>query len=506
MIQASLIAVSALAMLGADKPGTVDYRLSVAPEDSGPPAVSVEVRLRGDADGETRIVLPHAALSGLAVSGASTSAPDTGLTVLRHRPGARLTLRYRLRSEGPGPNQLAMPGAVVFAVPEGRPDEPVTLRWARVPKGWRALSDLDSGATARAPKITDLATAVVMAGSNLQITERMMPGGTLQVAAFGNAGDAARLAELAAPLVSAQRAFWLDAPGAFLVAAGFKVTAENGQNLMLPADILSRSDPSDLMAQTLTRSWIPQRLGAPAASASGIMDGLAGFYADRIRLRAGLLPHNAAVSTLAMADTRGHAGSRGAILVLKWDEDIRRKSAGKLNLDDVVLRMRDHYQRFSPGQGPDVITGLVSAAWVTAGIDLRPDIARYAAGGAVIPLPETMFDGCLDARVTVSPGFDAGFDAAGSFTAKAVRGVRRGGPAWNGGLRNGMALDSWAFSAGDMTREIVLAVRPTGKRARLRTIRFWPYGDVDVETRKLQMAVGLSETATTACARKIGGL
>jgi len=506
MIRVFLIAVAALAMQGADKPGSVDYRLSAVPQPGGPPAVSVEVRLRGDADGETRIVLPQAAISGLAVSGASFSAPETRHTLLRHRPGARLTLRYRLRGEGPGPNQLAMPGAAVLAVPEGRQDQSVTFRWARVPKGWRTHSDLDSGVTARTPGIADLATTVVMAGADLQITELMMPGGTLHVAAFGNAGDAARLAALAAPLVSAHRAFWTVAPDTFLVAAGFKVTAGNGQNLMLPADILSQADPSDLMAQTLTRSWIPQRLGIPAASATGIMDGLAGFYADRVRLRAGLLPHGAMVSTLVMADTRRDAGSRGMILALKWDEDIRRKSAGKLDLDDVVLRMADHYRQFPSGQGPDVITGLVSAAWVAAKLDLRTDMSRYAQGAAVIPLPETMFDGCLDARVTVSPGFDAGFDAAGSFATKAVRGVRRGGPAWNSGLRNGMALERWVFNAGDMTREIVLAVRATGQRARPRTIRFWPYGDVDVETRKLQMAVGLSETASAACARKIGGL
>ncbi len=506
MIRVSLIAVAAFAMLGADKPSTVDYRLSVASETGGSPAVNVEIRLRGDADGETRILLPQSALSGLAVSGASTPLPDTGHTVLRHRPGAKLTLRYRLRSEGPGPNQLAMPGAAIFALPEGRPGQPVTLRWARVPKGWRALSDLEPGAAARAPKIADLANAVVMVGSNLQTTEHMMPGGTLLVATFGNAGDAARLAELAAPFVSAQRAFWIDAPGAFLVAAGFKVTAGHRQNLMLPADILSRSDPSDLMAQTLTRSWIPQRLGAPVASATGIMEGLAAFYADRIRARAGLLPHGAMVSTLAMADTRRDPGSRGVILALKWDEDIRRKSAGKLDLDDVILRMADHYRQFPSGQGPDAITGLVSAAWVTSRIDLRADIGRYADGPAAVPLPETMFDGCLVARVTVSPGFDPGFDAAGSFAVKTVRGVRRGGPAWNSGLRNGMILDTWTFAAGDMTREVVLAIRPTGKRARPRTIRFWPYGDLDVETRRLQMAVGLSDAATAACAHRIGGL
>ena len=216
--------------------------------------------------------------------------------------------------------------------------------------------------------------------------------------------------------------------------------------------------------------------------------------------------HGSVVSTLARADHSRAAGSRGLILALKWDEEIRRKTGGKADLDDVILRMAEHYQRFPPGQGPDVITGLVSAAWVTAGIDLRPDIARYAEDGAVIPLPETLFDGCLDARVTVSPGFDSGFDPVGSFAAKIVRGVRRGGPAWNSGLRNGMTLESGVFTAGDMSREIELTVRAAGKRAKPRKIRFWPYGDIDVETRRLQMAVGLSEAATAACARKIAGL
>ena len=71
----------------------------------------------------------------------------------------------------------------------------------------------------------------------------------------------------------------------------------------------------------------------------------------------------------------------GALLALKWEGEIRRKRAGKLDLDDVVLRMRDQYQRFTPGQGPDIVTNLVSAAWGVAGIDLRPDIATYDAEG-----------------------------------------------------------------------------------------------------------------------------
>ncbi len=502
MIRVLFIAAAAFLTLGAARPAGVDYLLSV-PQASGPPELAVEMRLRGDADGETRISLPGSGISELEVSGATSSAPDANHRLLRHRPGAKLRVRYSLLV----PGAVAVSGDAVFAIPDGRTDQPVTLRWNRLPKGWQSLSDLDPGIAARAPSVADLAGSVLLAGPDLQVAERPIKGGALRAAVFGDAAGAARLAEISVPVVNAQRAFWNDTSGAFLVATGFKVASGRNSSLMLPSDILTRSDPENEIARALTGSWIPQRLGSPSKSpAAGIMEGLASFYADRIRLRAGLMPLGAMVSTLAMADTRHDAGSRGTILALRWDEDIRRKSGGKRDLDDVMLRMADHYSRFPPGQGPDVVTGLISAAWVIAGLDLRPDIARYAEGGAVIPLPETMFDSCLDARVTVAPGFDAGFDSVGSFAARSVRGVRRGGPAWNSGLRNGMALDSWTFNAGDMTREIVLTVRPTTKRGRPRAIRFWPYGDVDVETRKLQMAVGLSEAASSVCARKIGGL
>ena len=101
MIRVPLVAIVALALMGADRPGSVDYRLSVVPEITGPPTLGVEVRLRGDADGETRIVLPQDPVSGLVVSGASASAPDTGHMLLRHRPGVKLSVRYRLRGDGP---------------------------------------------------------------------------------------------------------------------------------------------------------------------------------------------------------------------------------------------------------------------------------------------------------------------------------------------------------------------------------------------------------------------
>jgi predicted metalloprotease with PDZ domain len=282
-------------------------------------------------------------------------------------------------------------------------------------------------------------------------------------------------------------------------------------------------------------TWIPNRIARrpsdPEANTYFISEGFTEFFTSRLMLRAGLVTPEEAVAHLAYEQAAYEANplrtapvsrivadfwtdrnaqrlpyQRGALLALKWDEAIRRKTGGKADLDDVVLRMRDHNMQFPPDQGPDIVTGLVSAAWVVAQIDLRPDIAKYADAGAYVDLPEQMFDGCLDARVTLTPAYDSGFDHMASLAAKLVKGVRRGGPAWNSGLRDGMRITAIDLKPGDLTREVTLTVLPKMGSAKPSQIRYWPYGDKDVETRKLQLAVALSEAAKAACAGKIGGL
>jgi predicted metalloprotease with PDZ domain len=505
MARVLLTAAAALALLGAAKPASVDYRLTVEPQATGPAVLDVEVRLRGDADGETRLVLPARLASDLAARGARVEAPDATHRILRHRAGAKLTLHYRV--QGTASDSLAAQGEAVFAAPDGRESEAATFRWTKLPAGWRTASDLEHGAQGRPMTVGDIVQSVILAGPNLRVAERPIDGGVVRAAMLGtDPARAQRLADAAAPVVAAERAFWGDESGPFLVAAGpfTGPPSDRGDAVAFAEGPTSDADLRDTIAQGHIRAWIPRRTGRTPPAPEWLTNGLADLYADRILLRAGLLTPDAAVGRLASADLGRDASRRGQILALKWDDEVRRKTGGKADLDDVLIRMRDHYRQFPPGQGPDIVTGLVSAAWVTAGLDLRPDIARYGDGTAAIPLPETLFDGCLDARVTVAPGFDSGFDHTASFAAKRLVGVRARGPAWNSGLRNGMALQSWTLTPGDMSREIQLTVRDGRKRAK--TVRYWPYGDADVEARKLQLAFGLSGDKLAACGRKIAGL
>ena len=567
MVRQLLLAACALALMGAARPPSVDYRFGIIPQASGLPLADVEIRFHGDADGETTLDLPdtYAAdehawrfMSDLKVDGASVTAPDPAHRVLRHKPNAKITVRYRVQSaydhdpttggnpyDGPliRPDWMALLGDYVFATPAGRDGQLATFAWGKLPKGWKAASDLEHGRMGRFMSVADAKESLVLASPRLTLVERPITGGTLRMAGFsGSVFDVNAVADETAKIIGAERAFWNDQTEPFFVGlvplAGKPRSVSIGGSGRGDAFVLYASvgEPARLhgtLAHELTHTWIPARIGRlPSQDEPAyywLSEGFTDFYALRTMVRGGQTTARDAVAqlnaTLAAYDaspvrTAPRAKmladfwkdqkvqklpyQRGMLLALKWDDEIRRKSGGKLDLDDVVLRMRDHYQRFPAGQGPDVVTGLISAAWVVAGLDLRPDIAKYADGGAVISFPETLMDNCLDARVTVSPGFDSGFDHVASLAAKKVMGVRRLGPAWNSGLRNGMAIDALTVKPGDMTQEIQITVRDGKKKPK--AVRYWPYGDNDVEVRKLALAVGLSGDALSACGRKLGGL
>lgn len=566
MIRILALSVAALLLLGARRPPSVDYRLGVDLQGERPPVLTVEMRFEGDADGETMIDLPDRSwdaeaawryVFGFEVQGASVDSPDPAHRRLRHRPGAKLVVRYRVQSaydhdpqaaDGPAlkgpmlrPNGIAALGAQVFAVPEGRDREAATFHWMRLPKGWTAVSDLDHGEAGRWVGPAEVRESIALAGPDLATMETQITGGTLRVAALGGPAPDT-IIKAAAPVIDAERAYWGEAEGPFFVAAvgltGSGAVA-GGRGLGDALALLATADAGDRVREAVTLGnlggWIPDRLGlttgTPAATA-WFSQGVADFLAARILARAGLETTAETVERLGgalylydhspvrtadaarvaagyatSADLRGLARQRGVLLALKWDDDIRRKTGGKADLDDVLLRMRDHYRQFAPGQGPDLVTGLVSAVWVTAGIDLRGDLVRYVDRGEPIELPAEMYDGCLQARVTTSPAFDVGFDAEGSIAAHTVRGVRRRGPAWNSGLRDGMRLESWSYQAGDTSRQVQFTVRPAGRgrAGRARTIAYWPYGDTDAVSRRLQLTPGLAGEALVQCGRRLAG-
>lgn len=266
------------------------------------------------------------------------------------------------------------------------------------------------------------------------------------------------------------------------------------------------------VARERMRGWVWSLATPPSTpepQSAWLAEGLGDFLAVRARLRAGLVtPEEAAAEFDAALKAHDAApaaadAARGLLLALKWDEEVRQKSGGTLDLDDVIKAAHDRRAQV-PGETTGFLDRVMNAAWGAAQLNLRDDVARYVTGRARITPPETMYGTCLVSSTVLTHGFDTGFDHQGSQAARTVRGVVRNGPAWMSGLRNGMKLENLSVTPGDTSREVVAAVVDT--RGRKRTIRYWPYADEDKEVRKIALRQGLTPEQTAACGKAMSGL
>src|ERR1700754_2344448 len=142
----ALLLAAALLLVSAKRPPSVDYSLSLQPGAAGQPGLlSVDIRLLGDADGETRLALPDdygsrqdawRYISDLKVKGATVAEDGPAFRILRHKPNAKLVITYRIQTAYPAdpnwrdgltyqgavirPDWFGFFGDLVFVIPENR--------------------------------------------------------------------------------------------------------------------------------------------------------------------------------------------------------------------------------------------------------------------------------------------------------------------------------------------------------------------------------------------------
>jgi predicted metalloprotease with PDZ domain len=564
MLRALALAATLPLLAGARAPQPIQYQLGVEAPAGATPYLTVELRFRGDGDGETTLLLPDdfasgkdawKHVSGLMIEGAQVVQEAEEKRVLKHRPNARITARYVVGSAygqdpaaGEGnpyagpllrPQWIAALGEFVFAAPEGRLDAPAAFKWGKTPVGWTLASDLEHGRMGRALSVGDVLESITGGGTEGKVVTLQAAGAPLRVLTLAPRLAESSLAADSAQIIAAQRAYWNASGEPFLIVAAPLAAKERSRSLggtgRDDAFVVYSSPGTEagfrwLIAHEHLHTWIDRRIGErPPQDGAGywISEGFTDFVTVRSLVRAGLWTPDEGLKRWSEALTAYDASpvrtapnakiaegfwtdpslqklpyQRGLMLALKWDDELRMSSQGRLDFDDVLLSMRDR-KRAYPAEKTLTDDALLDAAWGVGRLNLRSDLARYVVRGDFVTLPETLFGGCVDVATKVSPAFDAGFDHAGSFKVKVVQGVRRPGPAWNSGLRNGMKLEGWSIRPGETTTQVELKV--VEARNRKRTIRFWPYGDEDKSVRSLSLRARMTEAEKAACVKAIGG-
>ncbi|HYD37101.1 MAG TPA: hypothetical protein VEA60_05775 [Allosphingosinicella sp.] len=563
-----LVAYSALAaaalFLAAAKPPPekpISYKMTPVLQPDGSRALDVELRLRGDPDGETDLFLPsvwagsselwrHA--TRLRIKGASSVGGSFDRPLVRHRPGARLRVSYRIVSayrEDPGfayekarpmirPDWFFVHGETVFASPGGDPARPARFRWGRLPKGWTVASDLDH-LGGKPTTLANLINVVAIGGADLKVVRRDLRGAPLRVALLGEwSFTADELADTVAPIVAAEDSFWGDPGTPFLVAmaplgelpAGLSYTGTGRADAFSIASTsaFELKQAVRFLAHEYMHGWVPIELGGmpeeDEARDYWFSEGFNDYLASKVLLRAGLwsladwaADKNETLLRYGSSPARTIKGDeiqarfwtdqnvqqvsydRGHLLAAKLDAEIAAAGGGK-SLESVLRT-----QRLAARNSPELATALFRKVLRDeTGIDIDSDLERYARQGEPLLLPEGLFGDCGRLVSERRRPFDRGYDAAATRRAGGViTGVAPDGPAYAAGMRDGMRLiRRESGKIGDSTVELAYRVADGGAE---KLISYLPEGKGEFEAQRLEITASGPEREAFCRARLGGG-
>jgi predicted metalloprotease with PDZ domain len=557
-----LLAASALLLVAAKPPQEkpVSYRITPALQKDGTRALQVDMRLRGDPDGETELFLPsvwagsselwrHA--RDLRIRGARSLGGTYDKPIVRHRPGARLKISYRIVSayaEDPGfdyekarpmvrPDWFFVHGETVFAAPADQA-RAARFKWGKLPRGWTVASDLDH--LGRKPTtVANLINSVAIGGSGLKVVQRDLRGATLRVALLGEwSFTPDQLADTVVPIIGAEDQFWGDKSSPFLIAMAPLGTLPAGLSYHGTgrADAFSIASTSAFelkqavrfLAHEYMHSWVPVSLGGMPAEEDEPKDywfseGFNDYLAAKVLLGAGIwtleqwaADKNETLLRYGTSPARTATGAeiaarfwtdpsvqkvsydRGHLLAAKLDAEIARRSGGKQSLEG-VLRV----QRKAAEGSSELATALFRKVLrEQTGIDLDEDLERYARRGEALLLPADLFGDCASLVTERRREFHRGYDSEATRLAGGIiTGVVPDGPAYAAGMRDGMRLvRRESGTIGDSTVELSYRL---ADEAGERVIGYLPVGKGEFDVQRVQLSAAPDREAE--CRARLGG-
>ena len=555
----SAICAGALSAQPAD---SVRYSIAPLMEGGALTGLLVEMRFAGDADGETRLDLPgewagadslwrH--LGDVRVEGAASvheAGPDARRIL--HPAGAPLVVRYRVASaytEEPAfayekarpiilPGWFFFHGEGVFATPDGRDRAPASFAWRGVPAGWTVASDLDHVQGGQPATVQDISESVAMGAPDLTVVRREVGGAPFRIAYRGAwQFQPDSLVDAVQAIVDAENRFWGDPGRPFLVplaplggtGGGYSYhgTGRSDAFSIAATSNFGVQQAMHLLAHEYMHTWNSAALGSlpetDQAQGYWFSEGWTDFYASRILLRAGLWTpedYAAELNRVLMryatssartapnaevahrhwrdGDFRQVPYDRGHLLALLLDRRIRRATAGRADMDDVMQAQRaaarENERRGTPMDAPRLFAATTRQRF---GVDVSAEVARHVDAGEAILLPADLYGGCGAIETITRPAFHRGFDLAATEAAGGVlAGVDSTSPAYAAGLRDGMRIiRREGGTPGDPTVEYVYRVDAGGTE---RVIRYLPAGKGTITFQRLVLAPNASSAPCIA--------
>jgi predicted metalloprotease with PDZ domain len=190
---------------------------------------------------------------------------------------------------------------------------------------------------------------------------------------------------------------------------------------------------------------------------------------------------------------------RGHLLAAKLDSEIAGRSAGKQSLESVLRTQR----AAAEGSSELAVALFRKTLRDETGIDIEPDLERYARRGEPLLLPSDLLGDCARLVTERRKAFTRGYDADATRRGNGViTGVDREGPAYAAGLRDGMQLvRRESGKIGDASALLAYRITDGGTE---RVISYLPEGKAEFEAQRIELTVSGPEAEAT-CKARLGG-
>ncbi|HEX8641748.1 MAG TPA: hypothetical protein VF704_11425 [Allosphingosinicella sp.] len=557
MIAAFLAAAAALLAQAVPAAPPVEYQLTPVTGPAGLERIDVEMRLIGDADGETVLNLPdrwagisglHEAIQELRVEGGTVAAGQGPASRrITHGPSAPLAVRYHfgLSAADPGldyekakpvlrPTWFYIHGEGMLAAPEGRGEAPARFRWGPTPAGWRLAGNLD-GPAGEGITVDDAVQSIFSGGTDLVVIERQVGGAPLRVAMRGQwEFDAEGMATALARMIGAENRFMASPAQPFFVslipqAGGETGGISTGGTGRTGGFALSSTTNVDLasllrtLAHEYAHRWFGRSLG-PTAEPEGVeywfTEGFNDFVAAQSLVASGLWDEADYVGTLNEVLRRyGQSSARSlpnaetaaafwqdpAAQQMLYDRGhlfallLAGEAGGTRPLREALARMARDAAAFPPqetegGRFARVFTALPPVRLAA----LREQgIVR----GEPIVLPANLFARCGTIGWTEQAVYAPGYTAEDRPDGRYFATVEEGSPAWAAGLRPGMRyVQRVSFRPGDSSVPIVMRV--ADERGE-RVLTWLPRGRETVRYQRLELRRFAGEADRAQCRAQV---
>jgi predicted metalloprotease with PDZ domain len=534
----------------------IEYTLTPVMQDGALAAVQIDLRFRGQGDGETNLRLPDAwggeqelwrVIEGLAVvSGAQMRDGErASQRVLTHAPNASIHLRYRVIQDWQGPppagrntyRPIIQPtyfhliGEAALVTPDLHLATPVRVRARNLPRGWSFASDLQHPGLA----LGHVFASVTVAGG---YRIRWAADRNIRVAIRGEWSFADQhFTEQVGEIVSGHRRFWRDRSSPYLVTMTQTVASDPGRISIggtglddAFAFFATANADNERLVRTLAHeslhTWIPGRVGGMPTEAEArdywFSEGFTDFYTGRMLVREGLWSPqqfaqdlNEMLEAYAQSPVREAPNARiaadfwndgqvqqlpyqrGRLLATIWDARLRAQGR---SLDAAMLEMRERALAGDPLKAAEMFPLVLESM----GVDVRAEIDAHAEAGGAILLAEDVFAPCGRVVTREVAVFERGFDVAALQASDGVfSGVDPESPAYAAGLRDGMVfVRRESGRIGDSEQPLTYVVRDGEQE---RTVSYYPRGSDTYMRQRLDLDEPLEGERYAQCRAVLGG-